>query len=273
MQSQSHSFNEMVVDEGPGGLAAVRRLHLGASRLENFPSRALDVLINDSWLHLGDAERSTSLWTALVEKSRSHGPVFVLRNGFGSLRKLIRTKHKEPADLYRRTHFQPWFYEKGDSLPLPDESIDFIYSEQFLVALYLDGVVALLRECRRVLKPNGIIRTCVPDADLRTNEPPEMVGYPGPRCPWSDPGKSKTRFSVYSLTEILSLVGFAAVPIQYHDKFGEYHVTSDEELARLYAGCPDREMPFRRDYLLRSQQRQLIVDGVKTLAPVNGRSF
>ncbi len=50
-------------------------------------------------------------------------------------------------------------------LPLPDNSVDFIYSSHFLEHLYRHEVVAILKECYRVLKPSGRIRVVLPDLD------------------------------------------------------------------------------------------------------------
>jgi predicted SAM-dependent methyltransferase len=51
-------------------------------------------------------------------------------------------------------------------LPLPDDSVAAVYSSHFLEHLDIAETVALLRECRRVLKPGGHLRVCVPDASL-----------------------------------------------------------------------------------------------------------
>jgi predicted SAM-dependent methyltransferase len=48
-------------------------------------------------------------------------------------------------------------------LPYDDNAADFIYSEHFLEHLPVHDGLALLCECRRVLKPGGIVRVAVPD--------------------------------------------------------------------------------------------------------------
>lgn len=50
-------------------------------------------------------------------------------------------------------------------LPLADGSADFIYSSHFLEHLHRHEVVAILKECFRVLKPSGRIRVALPDLD------------------------------------------------------------------------------------------------------------
>jgi SAM-dependent methyltransferase len=50
-------------------------------------------------------------------------------------------------------------------LPFPDRSIDFLFSSHFVEHLFRSEALALLREARRVLKPGGVFRICVPDLD------------------------------------------------------------------------------------------------------------
>jgi SAM-dependent methyltransferase len=51
-------------------------------------------------------------------------------------------------------------------IPLPDSSVDFIFSSHMLHHLYRDDALKLLREAVRVLKPGGTIRIAVPDLEL-----------------------------------------------------------------------------------------------------------
>lgn len=51
------------------------------------------------------------------------------------------------------------------ALPYDDCSVDFIYSEHFIEHLTVSEGVALLSECRRILKTNGIVRTATLDLD------------------------------------------------------------------------------------------------------------
>jgi ubiquinone/menaquinone biosynthesis C-methylase UbiE len=52
-----------------------------------------------------------------------------------------------------------------DGLPLDDDSIDYISSQHALVELKIYDQIAALRELRRVLKPGGVLRLCLPDLD------------------------------------------------------------------------------------------------------------
>lgn len=51
-------------------------------------------------------------------------------------------------------------------LQYPNDSVDFIYSQHFWEHIDENQGVALLRECYRVLKKNGVIRIVTPDLDL-----------------------------------------------------------------------------------------------------------
>lgn len=53
-----------------------------------------------------------------------------------------------------------------DGLPfIPDSSFDFIYSEHFLEHIDRKSALNLMSECRRVLKPGGVVRIAMPDLD------------------------------------------------------------------------------------------------------------
>ena len=52
-----------------------------------------------------------------------------------------------------------------DGLPLEDDSMDCVVSVHALQEIAFDQLVTVLRELRRVLKPNGVLRLCLPDLD------------------------------------------------------------------------------------------------------------
>lgn len=54
-----------------------------------------------------------------------------------------------------------WDLRKG--LPYPNESFDVVYHSHFLEHLPRSAVPEFLKECRRVLKPCGVLRIAVPD--------------------------------------------------------------------------------------------------------------
>ena len=53
-----------------------------------------------------------------------------------------------------------------EGLPLDDGSIDYISSQHALPALMVWNQLDALSELRRVLKPGGVLRLCLPDLDL-----------------------------------------------------------------------------------------------------------
>jgi predicted SAM-dependent methyltransferase len=63
-------------------------------------------------------------------------------------------------------------------LPYPDQSADAVYSSHTLEHLYLAQAQALLGECRRVLRPGGILRLALPDAEMWMSEYAQGVGDP-----------------------------------------------------------------------------------------------
>lgn len=50
-------------------------------------------------------------------------------------------------------------------LPYPDQTVDGVYSEHFFEHLTQAEGLGFLRECRRVLKPGGVVRVAMPDLD------------------------------------------------------------------------------------------------------------
>lgn len=56
-----------------------------------------------------------------------------------------------------------WNLRKG--IPFDDNTFDVVYHSHFLEHLDRDSALPFLKECYRVLKPNGIIRVVVPDLE------------------------------------------------------------------------------------------------------------
>ncbi len=56
-----------------------------------------------------------------------------------------------------------WDLRRG--LPLPDGSCDVVYSSHVIEHFDRDGARRFLAECRRVLKPRGIVRVVAPDLE------------------------------------------------------------------------------------------------------------
>lgn len=61
-------------------------------------------------------------------------------------------------------------------IPAKDKSLKFIYCEHFLEHLYPSAAAKFLRECRRTMIDDGILRIAVPDLDLAVrNYRPELA--------------------------------------------------------------------------------------------------
>lgn len=50
-------------------------------------------------------------------------------------------------------------------IPFPDCSVDYIFNEHFIEHLSYEDGLAFMKECYRVLKPMGVLRTAFPDMD------------------------------------------------------------------------------------------------------------
>lgn len=239
-----------------------RYLHLAASRLERLSRHATEILCQPEWIHLGEP---TIDWNAEILEQFSFG---CWLNGFrlwmaSIYRKTFpRYSAAELEKLYAACTFREFYFKVGDRLDFEDATFDFIVSEHFFEHLYLPDAVALLTECRRILKPGGVIRSCVPDADLRSYAPPEKPGYPSPRVSWAHHQKHKSRWSVYSFSETLRIAGLQAIPVQYCTSDGRYH----DDLPQISADSiqenhPASELLGSTTYFRRLPS--LIIDGKK----------
>jgi len=244
----------------------ITRLQLGASRLEALDANVLQKFLDKTWIHYGDSKPvQVHTGSHFMELIRKHSISYIINTILKRLWRIIKntnTSEFEIDEIYRRTNFCDFYYQKGDRLPFDDNSINFIFSEHFFEHLFLDEALSLLLECHRILIPSGVIRTCVPDADLRTYEPPEPIGFPDIRLAFTDPIKHKTRWSVYSLGEAIKISGFDALPLRYCNKEGEFIKVDPSNIASEYEGCPELELIFDMTYIRRIDN-SLIVDGIK----------
>jgi SAM-dependent methyltransferase len=224
----------------------IRRLQLGTSRLEVLPDRVLPAFLDPSWVHLGE------------------------RPGDGARARKRWFRRRLPAtrpELYHRTNFVVYYYRTGWILPFRDASFDFAFAEHFFEHLFLDDALRLFRECYRTLRPGGVLRVLVPDADLRTYEAPEPAGFgaaEGRRrsaLEWTHPNKHKSRWSIRSLPCILELAGFRPVPLTWCSPEGELHQRNPADVAGEYGACRDPEMVRRTDYF--SRPLSLVVDAAR----------
>jgi SAM-dependent methyltransferase len=70
--------------------------------------------------------------------------------------------HSPHPDVRRVNLLQRW--------PFPDNYFDCAYSSHTMEHFSLETAERLLRECRRVLKPGGVVRTVVPDLESTCRE-------------------------------------------------------------------------------------------------------
>jgi predicted SAM-dependent methyltransferase len=217
------------------------RLQLGTSRLEMLPPAAQAVFVDPSWIHLGDAP-----------------PPFLRLALQVLLRK--RPSFRKMRQLYRRTAFLEFWFRPGEKLPFLAESFTFIYSEHFFEHLSPSLAAELFRECNRVLKKGGVLRTVVPDAVLRCYEPPEPDPYPAGSDP-DGPFRHRSRWTHTNLGSALEQSGFRAIPLDYCTEAGEHIERLPAAIPDAYGPCLDWPPVCDLSYVTR--RPSLMVDAVK----------
>jgi predicted SAM-dependent methyltransferase len=80
-----------------------------------------------------------------------------LGSGHAPIADWVNVDFEPPADVLVDLRF---------GLPVPDGSVDAIYSEHLVEHLPLDAGVAMFREWRRAVAPSGVIRVATPDLEL-----------------------------------------------------------------------------------------------------------
>lgn len=87
-------------------------------------------------------------------------------------------------------------YKNADlskGIPFPDSTVDGILCSHLLEHLNCQESVSLLRECRRVLKPNGVLRISLPDPNKFYTLTCKGL------TDWGEPNPSKMSFMEYAL--------------------------------------------------------------------------
>jgi predicted SAM-dependent methyltransferase len=69
------------------------------------------------------------------------------------------------VDLFRPGRRLDLYWDLRRGIPFADGCVDAIFAEHLLEHLTLDDGIGLLRECRRVLAPGGVVRIGVPDLE------------------------------------------------------------------------------------------------------------
>ncbi len=244
----------------PGSEAS--NLHIAASRFERLDARVLDIICTSDWIHLGEPPLDRAFE---IREQLSFGRyVFALKLCLAAIYRSIkpRVSAEELRRHYASTEFREFYFKAGDRLGFENDRFTFAFAEHFLEHLWLPETFSLLAELRRIMAPGGVLRVSVPDADLRTYEPPEEPGFPR-KSAWTHHQKHKMRWNVYSLSAVLESCGFRAEPVVYCTRDGVFH--NDVKTLDLASSSP-RAASYRAslDYLRRVPS--LIVDGVKPLA-------
>ncbi|MBI3850078.1 MAG: methyltransferase domain-containing protein [Verrucomicrobia bacterium] len=87
--------------------------------------------------------------------------------------------------------------------PLPDESVEKIYSSHALEHFFYVEMMGLLRECHRILKPGGTISICVPDATIY------IAGYQNPEpMREREAGFFQTAFHYHTPIDYLNYIAY-----------------------------------------------------------------
>ena len=207
----------------------IKRLNLGASRLEKLSKEQLEIFLDKTWMHLGEEN---------------------LENP--------NNRHLVEAD-YSKTNFQSLNYKKGDKLNFKENFYEHIFSEHFFEHLFVDEAMSLFEECYRILKDKGVMRLVVPDADLRPV--PEKVGFPGEQYSWDNPRKHKTRWSIYSLKPLLEQSGFIVVPLKYYDNKSLLNNNLKDLPLEIHKNLLDLNILSETKHIRR--KNSLIVDAIK----------
>jgi predicted SAM-dependent methyltransferase len=127
-------------------------------------------------------------------------------------------------------------WDLRDGIPFPDNSVSMIYSSHVFEHIPYQGIIALMKECHRVLKKGGVFSICVPNARpyildyaenrdsfwnalpafyepaLTHNSPIDKINY----IAYMD-GEHKYLFDEKNLVSIIASVGFKDVKMRNFD--------------------------------------------------------
>jgi ubiquinone/menaquinone biosynthesis C-methylase UbiE len=157
-------------------------------------------------------------------------------------RKALETVGVIDANQGAQWRVRPLVHDLTKPLPFPSDSVSAIYASHVLEHLYRRDAQMLLLECRRVLKPGGLIRLVVPDVQAMVRDYlqrknghstaaeraaaadglNERLGYRASTAPdgnflfkfysiWKDFHSHKWMYDGESLTHYVSLAGFQSV--------------------------------------------------------------
>lgn len=83
---------------------------------------------------------------------------------------ILAKLHLIPKSYHKPWPSKPRLYDCRRKLPFLDNSVDYIYTSHFIEHLRRYQTIKLLAECKRILRPGGILRICVPDMKLLTQK-------------------------------------------------------------------------------------------------------
>jgi SAM-dependent methyltransferase len=111
-----------------------------------------------------------------------------------------------------------------DGLPLADDSIDYIVSVHALPEIAYGELIPVLQEMRRVLRPDGVLRLCLPDLDkaIEAYQAGKSGYFVIGDIEWKDIGakmitqiiwygRARTPFTYGFAKELLEKAGFTSV--------------------------------------------------------------
>jgi predicted SAM-dependent methyltransferase len=108
------------------------------------------------------------------------------------------------------------FHNLRYGAPFTDASVDFLYSSHLLEHLFKEDAVRLLAEMRRVLKPGGRLRICVPDLTkavefYNAGNKLRALGYFFASSQVEDLGRHRYMYDFELLQMLLAETGFRLV--------------------------------------------------------------
>jgi SAM-dependent methyltransferase len=146
-------------------------------------------------------------------------------------------------------------------LPFRDASVDYIHTEDFIAQLPPDGLERFFVECKRVLRPGGVVRVLTPDLErlMRTYlERPDhllaiwhtAVGVPLPIGEAADVVNlgmqlaGRWQYDFPSLARVAARAGFDCERVAYntsrHAPLNGVDLRNPDEAVSLYAECTPR---------------------------------
>ncbi|ROL55665.1 methyltransferase domain-containing protein [Bacteroidetes/Chlorobi group bacterium Naka2016] len=134
--------------------------------------------------------------------------------------------------IYKTTGVKKWFSEDyfiktlkenyfihhniRYGLPLPDESVDYIYTSHFLEHIYKDEAEFVIKEFYRILKKGGKVRVVVPDLDyvidlLNKGKKEEGLSYFFPESRADEFSRHRYLYDFEMIKNLLKRAGFNSI--------------------------------------------------------------